>query len=458
MKKIKVFSLLLALVLLTVALAQSSIWADTSTTKVPNEPILSEGFDAHAASGTHAGGSWSHGNNQNRIVTVSDASYLGVLTGDTEEGYTVAMIQVHPDGTCRTITTGEIQGVSTTITIMADKNENIWMYSGWDIGSGFFETRLWFYDTKADQVTNFEKNLSYTKGGNFGYSVAIMDPSFNRIYAIAGGGDAPAAFFAWGVFNIDSGEWEKKMLSYKTGERYCYHYGYPDGKGGFIVVDERDITNAGAFSNLPETRVSEAMKTYRSRKIDAGYMWDIPKLILVPDVTDKNCVVVRTVEEYAYDVENGLYPNVLNGSNDMLVVGNYLYILLTLDDAGRVGRRTSLHVLDMTDDYKEVASADINFIEGINTKYCPRLFLDTHGNLFILANRSGSRHLEIWQACNDLKTEYKLIAEKSLNFAAASIIISSSRNNSVSSDVASFFMEANSTYYFLNLDFSPLYE
>lgn len=455
MKITKLLFSLLALLLICLCIVPASVLAENTNAPVKNEPVLTGGFDAYANAGSQAGGYWSHGNNQNRIVTVSDASYMGSLTGETEdgEGYTVIMVQIKPDGTCRNIVEGEIVGLSsTTITIMADKNENIWMYSGWDIGSGFFETRLWFYDTKADTVTTYENRLTYSKGGG-GYSVAIMDPTFHRIYAIACNGDAPSAYFSWAIFDIETVTWEKKLYSYKTGERYCYHYGYADGHGGFFVVDERDITNGSADTNIPGLRVREAMATLHSRKSDAGYMWDIPKLLIVPDAKDKNCVEVRTVEPYNYDVENGLYPNVYNGCNDVLVVGDYLYVQLCLDDAGKPGRRTSLHVLDMKDNFKEIAYADINFLYGINTEYCSRLFHDTDGHLYILAVRSHSYKMEIWEAVNDLQTEFHLVTEKDLGLEACSIIMSSSRNNSYQCSKASMLVGTPYSYHFFEVDF-----
>ncbi len=430
--------------------------------KGPSGPTVAEGIDVLGKTGQSMGQFSAHGNNQTRIVTTSSGSYLGLLTGEITEPsasyFTAALIRVLPDGTCKVLKEVVTGASSTTITVMADNDENVWMYSGWDEGSGHFMTYLWCYRVETDSVDEYLYSNYISRGNGYGYSVACMDRYYNKIYAITGGGDAPNGYFAWGEFDIETGQWSR-MLSKKVPCRYCYHYAYPDGNGGFFVITERDIRVYSAFTDLEGVRVSEALQTFHSRSFDANYMWDEPTLIHVPDLT-KSEVVLHPIEADAFDVKNGLYPNCNNSRNDVLVIGRYVYFLLSMTDNGVPGTSYTLIVLDMDKDFEEVARTEVPRLYGPSENYSNRLFLDTAGNLYLFALRAGGAKMEIWKAEGEMRTDLKLLEEVTLEpFASqgkgfGAFIMSSSRANATPSDTATFILEGDGTCTWFAVDLS----
>ncbi|MBQ3791488.1 MAG: hypothetical protein II797_00105 [Clostridia bacterium] len=459
MRKLRILALAAALVLTVALLIPTAAFAGDEES---SGPVVSEAIDALKLAGTQMGGPSAHGNNQTRIVTTSTASYLGVLTGQTEDQfglhYSAAMIRVKPNGECTLLKEVIVDGTSTTATIMADKDENVWLYSGWDTGGGHFQTNLWCYRVATDTVEEYLYDNFISRGNGWGYSVACMDQGMNKIYAIAGGGDAPSGYFAWGEFDIATCQWSR-MLSKKVSCRYCYHYAYPDGNGGFFVVDERDITVYASFTDIEGMRVSEALQTYHSRSFDANYMWDDPTLIHVPDVT-KSEVVLYQLEPDGYDVMKGLYPNCNNGRNDVMVIGHYVYILISMTDSGVPGTTYKLHILDMDKNFEEISVTEVPRLYGPSENYNNRFFLDTAGNLYLFEQRAGGAKMEIWKGEGELKNQFRLMAELDIEpFASqgkgyGAFIMSSSRGGAVPSDVASFILDGGNTWNFVTVDLS----
>jgi len=424
--------------------------------------VISVALDALKLSGVNAVSMGNHGANQNRVVSVSSGMYLGVMLEPkddyTNEEVQATIIRVNADGTADLIYKDFIADGSTTVTIMADKNEDIWMYSGWTDGK-YLYFKVWQYDVSENKTTAFE-TVQATRGddGGYGYSTAVIDPGNQKIFALAPGGDVPG-WFCWCEFDMVTKEW----LPYKTVQtpyRYCYNHAYPDGAGGIVLVGERDILNRSVESNIPGLSVLDAMKKYRSRGVDADYMWDELYLIHIPDPAVESLVEVE-LEGATYDVEAGLYPNIKNnGFGDTFLDSNgNLHTLYTTDDDGIAGMYMNHKIYDISEGLKEIYSNRISFLYGDNTAYGARMFEDLEGNVYILASPHRAKsQIEVWKATDDLNTQYKLVHNEFLQGVGdrdgGGMILANNRNNSTPSNTASFIVDLG-TWYAFTIDLAP---
>ena len=467
--KLRVISFLLLVVFLVPSAltgclaAYATEDAGVSYSYIEEIQAVSVAADALKLSGVNAVSMGNHGANQNRVVSVSSGMYLGVMLEPTD-GYTneevqATIIRVNADGTADLIYKDFIADYgATTVTIMADKNEDIWMYSGWENGNYLF-FKVWQYDVSENKTTAFE-TVQAIKGsdGAYGYSTAVIDPENEKIFAMAPGGGVPG-WFCWCEFDMVTKEW----LPYKTVQtpyRYCYNYAYPDGDGGILIVGERDIQNRSVESNISKLLVVDAMSQLRSRKIDADYMWDELYLIHIPDPAIESLVEVE-LEGATYDVENGIYPNIKNnGYGDTFLDSNgNLHTLYTTDDDGVAGVYMNHKIYDVSEGLKEIYSNRITFLYGDNTTYGARMFEDLEGNVYILAAPHHARsQVEVWKATDDLNTKYKLVHNEFLqgvgNRENGGMILANNRNNSTPSNTASFILSLG-TWYAFTIDLTP---
>jgi len=421
--------------------------------------VISTALDAIKLSGVNATSMGNHGANQNRVVSVSSGMYLGVMLTPKDE-YTkdcvqATMIRVNPDGTAETIYKDFIAGGSTTVTIMADNNEDIWMYSAWSV-EPYSYFKVWHYDVSENNTTAYE---SVQFGGDLGYSVAMMDAENDRIFALAPGGDVPGSF-TWCEFDMVKKEWLPKVKA-EIPYRCCYDYMYPDGNGGVYIVGERDIQNRSVESNIPKLSVVDAMSQLRSRKIDADYMWDELYLMHIPDLSVAN-VDFYPIEYADYDVENGIYPNIKNnGCGDTFLDSKgYLHTIYTTDDDAVAGIYMNHKVYD-TSTMEVIYAERITFLYGDNVSYNARMFEDLEGNVYILAMPLYARsQVEVWKSVNDTNTQYKLVHNENLeglgnNPVGGGMILANNRNNSKPSNTASFILDFGGTWNAYTIDLAP---
>jgi len=419
--------------------------------EIPNEDlqIITEGLDALSLAGVDGIAMLNHGGNQNRVVSVSSGVYLGVMVTPNNQ-YTsdlvqATMIRVNPDGTSETLYTDFIAGGTATVTIMADKNEDIWMYSAWEVQGLQIVFKLWHYDVSENITTAYTTEQRLVGGQQgYGYAIAMMDAKNDKIFAITPAGDTPG-WFGWCEFDITTKEW-KPFMAVETEYRYCYNFAYPDGNGGFFSVTQRDIKN---WSVRLESGmgVSDAMKQYRSRKIDADYMWDELHIIHIPDpsVAEFEDLIV---EAATYDVVNGVYPNIKNGgTGDAFVDSNgNLHVLFTSDDDGIAGVYINHKVFDISEGFKEISSKRMTFLYGDNTSYCARMYEDLAGNVYIFALPTVAKsQIEIWKSTDELNTQFKMVHNETLNGAGdttgGGMIMANNRNNSKPSNIATVMID-----------------
>lgn len=474
--KLKLQLRMISFLLLVVVLVPSVLTGYLSTyaedfsaeSALPNEDlqVITTGLDALTLAGVDGIAMLNHGGNQNRVVSVSSGVYLGVMVTPnnqyTKDLVQATMIRVNADGTSETLCTDFIAGGTATVSIMADKNEDIWMYSGWEVQGQQIVFKLWHYDVSENTTTAYttEQRLVGDQQG-FGYAIAMMDAKNDKIFAITPAGDTPG-WFGWCEFDITTKEW-KPFVTVETEYRYCYNFAYPDGNGGFFSVTQRDIKNWSVRLEIGMS-VSDAMRTYRSRKLDADYMWDELHIIHIPDpsVAEFEDLIV---EEATYDVLNGVYPNIKNGGNgDAFVDSNgNLHVLFTSDDDGIAGVYINHKVFDISEGFKEISSNRMTFLYGDNTNYCARMYEDLAGNVYIFALPTVAKsQIEIWKSTDELNTQFKLVHNETLNGAGdttgGGMIMANNRNNSTPANIATVMIDmavsSYASWYVYSIDLS----
>ncbi len=464
MRKLRFAALGLALVtLLTLSSCAFGSSAAETTATGAMSGIVSDPIDTMTKDGIFIGSGVpsSHGQNQTRLVHVSSGSYLGVLTGEeTSEDdvgvtYEFSIIRVNPSGEVELLYTGKTHNNSSTITMMADKDENVWFYTSWATQSGLFVYNVWEYEVATGEITQYS-SAQKVKGGG-GKPVSVIDPEAGKIYAVQGG----KFYFSWCAFDIATKTWGKSQ-SQKTDAMYAYTFGYGDGKGGFYIVNERADANDLIFCNIDGMRVSDAMKQYRSRKIDADYMWDQGNLIYVPDANEKDWDP-RVITPVVYDVENGVYPNWSNAYNDLIFdeANGLMYVACCYADNGEPGIKNHIFTIDMNDDRKVINDQVLPYLCGDDFEYFHRFYMDAEGNLWLILTNGHDNYMEIWQGTGTNKTDFKLVYNERLpgNISDGdALIAATSRGGSIPSDTAHVIIEFRGIWYYMTIDFAALRE
>ncbi|MBQ3791577.1 MAG: hypothetical protein II797_00580, partial [Clostridia bacterium] len=234
-------------------------------------------------------------------------------------------------------------------------------------------------------------------------------------------------------------------------------------------------------SNIEGLRVSEAVKTYHSRQIDANFIWETAHILYIPNA-EVEAAYDYTLVPSSMDVEKGLYPNDYNSENDLFwdKETGLLYVIATVDDNGDYGRVKHLFVMDTNQPaaeeqlgleapFKIVYHTDLRFLYGFNTQYFQHFYKDTEGNLYLIAVSNNSSEIEIWKAesATDPSAGFRLVhTEPFRGYADASkrtinvygMIIATNRNNSVTGDQAhliTYWTDVNHWFHY-TVDFAAL--
>jgi len=434
---------------------------------VPDEDltVISEGIDTFLLSGIEAKSLGNHGANQTRVVSVSSGTYMVVLTESSikyetsgEQRYTTVLIRLNPDGSAEKIYEDYLTTAAMAFSLMADANEDIWLYAGWGSNS-YLNFKLVHYDVSENRITNYETQQRQNQGDDgsgYAYSTSMMDAEHGKIYGIINAGSVPG-WMAWCEFDIEKREWQ----SYKTvalPNKSCYQYSYPDGNGGFITVAIRDIMDQDGMTDAEGYDAEEAAKELRSRDKDAGDLWDQLYIFHIPDPSVAELERIP-VEEADYDVRNGLYPTVGTGYMDTLVDSNgNLHVLYSMEDDGIPGNYKFHKIYDISDGFKLLCENELVFLYGSNCLYETRLYEDLSGNVYILASPAKVRsQIEVWKATDDLNSQFALVHNEKLEGmgdtnGTTCFILANSRGNSNPSDIASFIVSKNDTWYAFTID------
>lgn len=464
MKK-HIFIALICILLVVSSLIPMTAVAENADTQ---DRIVSETSYGFKELGYSYGDATSHGNNQTRIAYTSSGVYVSYPLNDFESEYDefahtnlsgayYSLYHVSPDGKVRELFRDKLFWVAagTTTNVMVDKNEDIWVCTSWDEGSGLYGLVAWHYDVKADKATRYSQSAIYRFGGAYGKPVSIMDAENNVIYQVSCGGQKSPGYMIWTTFDMETNTWNKMMTYKKTSCSCCYHFGYATGKGGFFIVTTRTHNNFEVDSGYKGLNVHEAMKELLNRpSIDVGQVWDETHLFYVPDASQAEVFEI-SFGEAEYDAPRGIYPTVVNRSSSILYDENtgLLYALRQEDDCGTVGIHMMLYVLDThfyeKDPHEDaefftwVAKKELVFSYGPGMNYYPGLVQDTTGQIYIIVGTERSGEIEIWKAVDEKATEYEFVYTFACNEEYSkedfhqwkSLIVANNRNNSMRSDL-----------------------
>ncbi|MBQ3792646.1 MAG: hypothetical protein II797_06055, partial [Clostridia bacterium] len=332
--------------------------------KAESPSVIGNVSHAYRDNGWKMGSASNHGNNQTRIAYTSSGVYISCPTDDFDselnpyanaemEGAHYVLYVVRPDGTSELLIKDSLfkVGAGTTTNVLVDRNEDIWVVTSWEEGSGFYPLIAWHYDVSENKSTKYEIQGYYNRGSGYGKAVAVMDAALNRIYVIAFCGERTlsSARIMWTTFDIETKTWTKNLTCVKVPACCFYHSAYADGKGGFFLVTSRAVDNGACPSDIEGMTVQQAMDRFQNRRrTEVNQVWDETYLHYVPDASG-NTVYSQCLGPAEYDVENGVYPLVLNRSCDAFydeATGLFYALRLEQDCSGVIGLRQMLYIFD----------------------------------------------------------------------------------------------------------------
>lgn len=422
-----------------------------------SEQVVSGLMDVCQSSGAMAGDNSGHGGNQARIVRTSHGTYAAYISiGDNKDFYSFSFVRIE-DQKAVLIYQDTFRSGSSSIHIMADANEDLWLYAGasqW-VGHEEVVVSLWHYDQKTQKVTPYKSLQQLPLGSSYGYSTPVMDVSRQKIYALFCGGDEKG-YLIWLTFDLKTRTFSP-IRGTEIQYRHCYLYGFPSRNGGIRLVGERDITNEAAG-------IADALKTYKNRKIDANYVWDELRLFIFPDMDSNLISQALTVQNAVYDFENGLYPTVKNstGGDAFEDRDGNLHVLYTADDNGIKGR--FFHHAIFNAQNQCVFNQQVSFSKKYD-EYEMRMYQSKNGTFYIAAVPVTSgvpAQVEIWKSTDKDGHNYEMVHGRAFSTPAMSystpysLILSSTRNGSVVDDIADCLLIINNNWYHFTINFGTL--
>jgi len=456
-----------------------------------------------------------HGNHQTRTVHTSHGDYAAYVTSSYTDGNgnTVSKWKLFridtATGTYKAIFTGEKFDDSSQVSLIVDRDENIWAVTStsdflrhYDIEG--LDLRAHKYDPKTGEVTSYE--TINTNGGAYdwyGYGMSFYDSQSNRIVCMHAGGDYKAgsqtgASFNWTYFDIETGRWSRSIRYAKIPARHCYMYGYIDDRGGLVLLAQRDIEvkSLGYPEVGNNTGLSSADLQYMSqngiKRQAADYAWDQLDLYYFPDIYKSSDVYTYNVakadyskvtgtQDERYTLEKRLsnyYPvNQNNNGGDILwvenkngmtllhITYNTAYVQAAMDRSKGIESRWYHQVWDMTDPThaKRLYSSPIILEGGIADDakdgggYSFRLYKDTESNMYLVSGHLGK--ISLYRIVKD-KDSYNYTYEKVGSSILASgldnlVNISSHRGGSHIDNTINVMYAASNKYQFVSLTIDP---
>lgn len=434
MKKTIVFTLLFTMLLslcvggFSVSAAESDIVAD----------ILDPLSIRKSGSGVSAGENSGHGNHQTRTVHTFHGDYAAYITDSIKQpdstGTTVQIDQFSvirvKDGVSEVVFQGYKNYDTSQVSIFADKDENIWAVTVYNNGyKAQFDGRdlsicldAYRIDKNTDEVLSYSSIVPIDFTTNIGYSASCYDPVYNKIYAISSAGHRGSnPCMILNVFDMETLEWESNPRELNLSFRHAYFYMYADGKGGLIVVANRDYKctegENGSYNEIQsDYGLSEEDKQYLTEKNGerwaASYFWDQLDLYYISDVNSEEfqtlsiCPAdfsqVKGDETYRYSVEgreNNYYPNVQNnnGGETFIDANGYLHVIYNkqlVNAAWNRGLMKSSEWKHMVVDISDPNNMKILYDELIldevteKTDASFRLYEDENDNLYMLSSET----------------------------------------------------------------------
>lgn len=495
MKKI-VAMILLAALLLT-AMAVPSLAAETPTYSLGSRIELKK-FGDYAT----------HGNHQTRTVHTSHGDYAAYITGSYTDsrGYTVdkwSLMKIDTaTGESTVVFVGEKYFDSSQVSLLVDKDENVWAITSTsdsrrNLSSEGFDCRAHRLDAVTGEVTSYQSIISGGAQDGYGYATCYYDEAYNRIIVMHAGGDYVAgstsgASFNWTIFDLKKNQWQTRVRTARIESRHCYMFGYADGKGGLIMIAQRDIKAKSL--GYPEVGSDEGLtssdRQYMSQhgitRWAADYCWDQLDLYYFPNITsskftkytvceaDYSKVTGTQAQRYSleYRLKNYYPATQNNNGGDFLltktadgrlllhITYNKALIQAAMDRSKGSESKWYHQVWDVTDgaDYcaKLYDGVLVDEMAG-ESGFGFRLYEDTKGNVNIIQSHNGA--LTIYRTEYNGKgafTYHQVGTTQTLKGAGNMFSISSHRGGSITDDKMNIIYTASGKYMFYQATLSPV--
>lgn len=441
---------------------------------------------ANVTTGENAG----HGGHQTRIVHTEHGDYAAYITdsikaGDGKQLDEFSIIRINDDGTTELIFQEYKVYDTSQVGVFADKDGNVWAVT---IGDNKLKDQFdgrpaaliataYRVDKATNETTGYNVISQKETSVGYGYSSFCYDEALDRIYTITSSGNEPGAL-TWLIFDMKTLTWDSQARSIQTNNRQCYPYMYADGKGGLIILNERDINCSAA--GYPEVGNNNGLTAEELRTFDrwsADYLWDQLEIYYIPDVykeeftsklvAEADYSKVTGTQEERYSLEfrkKNLYPNFQNnrGGDTFLDKDGYLHVIYAREYnlaayTRETVERTWIHAIyDVSDpnDMKLMASNEIVNDAELSYECSFRMYQTNDNTLHMISGqvdkKTGEGKLIVYELIGTVSDGYKervAVAEK--EYTGDSIInISNNRSNSFEDDcIAVLLMEGNEYKY-----------
>ncbi|MBE6587681.1 MAG: hypothetical protein E7647_04615 [Ruminococcaceae bacterium] len=448
-----------------------------------------------------------HGNHQTRTVHTSHGDYAAYVTGTYTDGkgQTVnkwSLIKIDTaKGTSSVVFTGEKYYDSSQVSLLVDKDENVWAItstsdSGRNLTGEGIDARAHRLDAVTGEITSYTSIISGGAQDGYGYATCFYDEKYNRIIVMHAGGDyvegLKRASFNWTIFDLRTNRWQTRVRHVMIDSRHCYMFGYADGKGGLILVAQRDIKAASL--GYPEIGSDKGLTSsdyqYMSQnginRWSANYCWDQLDLFYFPKITESKHTqysvceadyskVTGTQEErytLSYRLRNYYSAVQNNNGGDVLltteadgkmllhITYNKALIQAAMDRSIGCESKWYHQVWDVTDG----ADGAVKLYEGVlvdemagESGFGFRLYEDSKGNVNIIRSHNGT--LTVLRTEYDGKGgySYSRVGEtKALSGAGSILNISSHRSGSPNDDHMNILYSSGGRYVFCQATLFPV--
>ncbi|MBQ3527707.1 MAG: hypothetical protein IJA52_04075 [Clostridia bacterium] len=441
----KIISIILVALMLLPSLLISPTAAEEKQISYPFEV---SSFTDLSSTGVRPGANSAHGNHQIRTVHTSHGDYAAYITNSYEvddgiiDQWSLFRIDAE-SGKAEVIFTGEKYQESSQVSLLVDKDENVWAITA---SSDYYrsmktegvDVRAHRYDPKTGEVSSYTSIIAGGTQDIYGYSTSYYDHVNNRIIALFSGGtyseDGTKGSFDWVIFDMNTNRWLRHIYYVRVPSRHCYMNGYIDDNGGLMFVAVRDV--ACIAVGYPEIGsndgISEEDWQYlwnnNINRWNADYCWDQLELFYIPDLKTREIISYNVIKadysrvEGTQEERNSLeyrfknfYPQNLNSNGgDFLVeetddgrtllhiTYNSVYVQAGMD---RTVTRDDIwyhQVWDITDPknakkiYNEpiVTEAGIADCNATNSNYSFRLYKDKDSQVYLISGRAVRPYYE----------------------------------------------------------------
>ena len=436
------------------------------------------------------------------IVHTSHGDYAVYFTDtikkvDNREMNQFSVIKINADGTTEVVFQEWKAYDSSQVSLHVDADENVWALVAGDNGrlKEQFDGRPTAYavaayriDAATDEVKGYTATLPKQTAGGFGYAVSVMDVVQNKIYAVAVDGSSNDCSLYWAIFDMETLTWDGNIRSIPLEARHAYHYIYADGKGGMIVLDERDSLVTSSVTPYPEIGNNNGLTDEELNSFNrwsANYVWDQLDVFYITDVNtaDYERVTVapadysRVLGDQAYrnsleGRKNNLYPNITNNQGDTFIdADGYLHVLYVKSfDRAAYDRSNAevnwYHVVyDISDPANMVKLSETKLGEEVadGYEYAFRMYQDSKGDLYLICGKVVRKTTEglavVYKLEGTAQDGYELKELGSRAYTGLkTLCIANNRSNSTIDDVISvIYRNENESYnYFtITLDVEP---